>query len=1119
MNDKPKTIPIDILQMEVDQKSPHWLNPVVRFEGSARREAIRAKHRAAHKGKPPARPAPPEEKASPWIALREQVQQTLARLAGLRAGGGHDVSDEPRDESGKWTDGGGDGGGNESDGHPGEGYSKDAYVKDGVIHTPSVYDAQRALFENRKVELHQPKQVSTLIKLLGKTAAKMEAHGEKVPVFNLCNVSVEGTNLFCAESKGIPRVEMPVIPAKQTKAFIKYLKGEGYKVEKDKEYAANLRATQNEISGEKVAAAMKRIKKEGFYKRLVVSRDDYILDGHHTWAGQLGVDAKDNNLHDDKSVKVARVDISITKLIAEAEKWTGGAGKKPASEAPKSGDDSNEEKGTRMPIKPGKEESQEDWMARCVPDLMGQGGGTERPQEQAVAACMTMWRDAHHTGKQVDPDDVPDPDDDEGQDDFLDRCVDQVTDSDASVDDDDALEACQMAWENRAAKAAVRRKTHAEEVHGMDFILSDESIDRMGDVIQQDGWDVESFKKNPIALFNHNPGFPIGTWKNLRVEDRSLRGQLKLAPEGTSPRIDEIRKLIDAGVLRAVSVGFRDLQSEMRKSEDGAWAGMRFLRQELIETSLVAVPANANALAIAKSLKVSPQTLDLVFAKQGKKDAVVRRGLIGKHADTSPERKGSAMSLAQRITDIEAALLEKRDALQAHLNKIDDSNVSDADVQTSSDLNATILQLEKQHAVLVDSEKALGRSADDGGGGKGNGNGSRSRSLMLSTTATVDRREVSLPPAPKKKDGLSPLDYIVRAATVAYFVKTTGRHADEVRQRIYGDDEPTRGICEIVLRAASAPAMTTVTGWAAELVQQIYTDYMDLLYPKAILRQLAARGISLNFGNAGRIIIPTRQRTPTIAGSFVGEGMAIPVRQGAFASQTLTPKKVAVISVWTREMNDHSIPAIEGLIRDAVQVDTSIAIDSVLIDTNPATVIRPPGLLNGITVTPPTAGGGLPALIGDIKSVTAALVASTFGNLRSPVWLMNPGDVLSASLASAPNTGIFPFRDEIKGGTLNTIPILDSVTVPVKTMILIDAADFVVVGGEAPRLELSDQATLHMEDTAPLDLVGPGSPGVVAAPQRSLFQTDSIALRMVMPLNWVQRRAGTIAYTNTVTWS
>lgn len=221
--------------------------------------------------------------------------------------------------------------------HPGKGYSQNAYVDhQGVIHTSNVYDAQRALFEDRKVELTQVKQISTLIKRLGETAAEMAEHGETAPTFNLCNVSVKGTNLFCADQIGIPRVEMPVIRAGKTKDFIKHLKKLGYKIEETKEEARNLRATQNEISGTKVAAAMARIKQEGFYKRLVVSRDDYILDGHHTWAGQLGLDAKDGDLEDDgREVKIARVDISITKLLEEAEKWTGGAGKKPASEAPK----------------------------------------------------------------------------------------------------------------------------------------------------------------------------------------------------------------------------------------------------------------------------------------------------------------------------------------------------------------------------------------------------------------------------------------------------------------------------------------------------------------------------------------------------------------------------------------------------------------------------------------------------------------------------------------------------------------------------------------------------------------------------------------------------------------
>jgi HK97 family phage major capsid protein len=469
-------------------------------------------------------------------------------------------------------------------------------------------------------------------------------------------------------------------------------------------------------------------------------------------------------------------------------------------------------------------------------------------------------------------------------------------------------------------------------------------------------------------------------------------------------------------------------------------------------------------------------------------------------------------TLAQRITEMEAQLVEKRDALKTHLEHVNDANVSDADLEATQKFNADIKQIERQHNALIESEKALGGTIDNANGNAG------SRALVLTEKA---RGSTAFTPATRKpaKKELDPLDYLIRAATVGYFVKTTGRQADEVRRKIYGEDEVTQGMCEVVLRAASAPAMTTVVGWAAELVQQFYTDFMQLLVADAILPRLSAKGLTLNFGNAGRIIIPTRSRTPTIAGSFVGEGMAIPVRQGAFASQTLTPKKVAVISVWTREMNDHSIPAIEGLLREAIQIDTAVAIDNVLLDANPATVIRPPGLLNGLTVTPPTAGGGLPALLGDIKTLTQALVVGTYGNIRSPAWLMNPGDVLAASLASAPNTGIFPFRDEIKGGTLNTVPIIASATVTPKTMILIDAADFVVVGGEAPRLELSDQATLHMEDTNPQDLVGPGSPGVVAAPQRSLFQTDSIALRMVMPVNWIQRRAGTIAYTTGTTWS
>jgi thioredoxin reductase len=237
---------------------------------------------------------------------------------------------------GQFGEGGGGDGGEEEGAHPGEGYSKHAkLLKDGTIYTTSVADAQRALYEGRKVELDQPKKVSTLIQKLAKEAQRWQAAGQSAPLFNLCNVSVAGTNLFCAESKGIPRAEMPQMDDAQTKLFRKYLKDKGYKIQKESEYAANLRATQNELNGAKVAAVMDHLadKQDHHAKRLIISKDDYILDGHHHWAGKLGLDAADGNLTNDSKIKIARVNIPITKLLEEAEIFTGGKGKKPASES------------------------------------------------------------------------------------------------------------------------------------------------------------------------------------------------------------------------------------------------------------------------------------------------------------------------------------------------------------------------------------------------------------------------------------------------------------------------------------------------------------------------------------------------------------------------------------------------------------------------------------------------------------------------------------------------------------------------------------------------------------------------------------------------------------------
>jgi hypothetical protein len=262
--------------------------------------------------------------AQQFAIARAQAVQTLARLKAFDP-------DEPRDEGGKWTDGGGGGGSDKL-----EGYSDKAKLIDGVIHTSDVYDAVKALSEDREVELKQPKQISTLIKKLGEITKDMVDKGEKAPVYDLCKVTIKGTNLFCADTKGIPRVKMPQMDDDQTKAFVALLEKKGYAVSKGKEKSEHLRATQNQLDGAKVAKFYKRIRKDPDYKgddkRLIISRDDYVLDGHHHWAAQIAADAKDNKLGDHKT-KIYRIDIPIIKLYHEAMKFTGGKGGKDVGKA------------------------------------------------------------------------------------------------------------------------------------------------------------------------------------------------------------------------------------------------------------------------------------------------------------------------------------------------------------------------------------------------------------------------------------------------------------------------------------------------------------------------------------------------------------------------------------------------------------------------------------------------------------------------------------------------------------------------------------------------------------------------------------------------------------------
>jgi HK97 family phage prohead protease/HK97 family phage major capsid protein len=632
------------------------------------------------------------------------------------------------------------------------------------------------------------------------------------------------------------------------------------------------------------------------------------------------------------------------------------------------------------------------------------------------------------------------------------------------------------------------RKTVAQR-DGYDFVLSDETTDRMGDVVKADGWVLTNFKKNPIALFGHNSSFPIGTWSNLRVEGGKLVGKLVLASRGTSARIDELLSLIEQGILRAVSVGFIPLKSEPI-DEKRPYDGLRFLKQELLECSLVSVPANPAALQMAKSLNISDETLSLAFGEHAevrRKDATAN----GEHAETKtaagtkpagvpPRPKAKTMkTLSQRIEDAQTDLVAKRDNLTA-LNSADV-----LDLDAIEELNGQIEVSERSIAAMKASEAKLGAGAVERSG----------------VTAPAIRRPLGV-----QVDDPKASDLIIRSALCHFVSRATGKTLDTVLEEKYPGHEPTA----LITKADATIATTTTSGWASQLVNTATAELVDLLSPFSVYPGLAGKGIKVTFNNnQGAINIPSISTDAALAGGFVLEGDPIPVGRFTTASTSLVPHKFGIITTMSKEAAKYTTPALENVLRRSILRRTAITLDGILLDATAGSTTRPAGLLNGVSAVASGFGGGdYEAVISDINALMAPFDTANAG--RSMVLIMHPAQARKLAMMPGPD-GTFGWADRF----MSQFTVLTSTSATAARLIAVDAEDFATATGDTPQFDVSEQTTLHMSDT-PLELVSAG--GTVADPTRSMFQTNSLALRMILPITWKMRRSGMVQWIDGTSW-
>lgn len=187
-----------------------------------------------------------------------------------------------------------------------------------------------------------------------------------------------------------------------------------------------------------------------------------------------------------------------------------------------------------------------------------------------------------------------------------------------------------------------RQEAIDEEARTATFVFSTASPDRMNDIVDQKTWQLDRYKQNPQFLWAHRSReMPIGKTIKLEIVKNKLIGTVKFATADEYEFAETCWKMVKSGFLNAVSVGF--IPQKWESYSDGDTHGYKFYDCELLECSLVPIPANQDALLGTKDLSggLVPVYRSLLDGYQDDDSPVFERGELEAVVRSfgSPEKK------------------------------------------------------------------------------------------------------------------------------------------------------------------------------------------------------------------------------------------------------------------------------------------------------------------------------------------------------------------------------------------------------------------------------------------------------------------------------------------------
>lgn len=643
----------------------------------------------------------------------------------------------------------------------------------------------------------------------------------------------------------------------------------------------------------------------------------------------------------------------------------------------------------------------------------------------------------------------------------------------------------------------VERAFDENDARVIEGFASTADVDRMGDIVEPSG---VNFRVPTPLLWQHDSRLPVGIVEKITPTKTGVKFRARLPfvdqPPGLKNRIDEAWASIKAGLIHAVSIGFRVLEDS--RIENGGW---RILRWDMLELSLVTVPANP--AATITQIREFHETRGLPAASgDAPQFHGVRANKAGVTAKYATDNKDSGkMNIAEMIKALEDKIkranakseeIQSKASAEGRTKSADEKADFDEALDEVETLKSELADMKRMEASQIVNAKPV-RANDDFEGSESRG------------AAALGRNEASREKGIRFADERAPkglrFAQAIKCITIA---KLTGVSASELATEQYSYDPRVAQVVKGVLtKAAVAGAVPTSAGWAGNIAPTMDAmgEFIEYLWPTTIIGRLQGV-VPMPFGYR----VP-REATPAGA-AWVGAGKPVPVSAPIWDNVTINRTKVAGLLVASKENLRFASVNADTLFRNDLAGALQKLLDEDFVD--PANAgsanLKPASITNGLTAVAPS-GTDVTALRADLQKLLAPLVIANLGLAGVSIIMREDMALAISMMVNALEQPAFP-DVSAAGGTLpGGLRILTSNAVKPGDLIACHAPSIALAKDDAIEIEVSGEASLQMDDAPTNDAsTGTGSSMV------SMFQTDSFAFRACVFANWIKTRSAAVSY-------